>query len=119
MVFFGQKIMGQVPFSEASLPVVYPLLAIPHSSTLFLSLYFPFLSLPNLLSPSPLSLPLPLLLSPPSLPLSPSLSFSLIQVYLHAMVRDAHGRKMSKSLGNVIDPLDVMGGITLQVLRQR
>ena len=31
------------------------------------------------------------------------------------MVRDAHGRKMSKSLGNVIDPLDVMGGITLQV----
>ena len=27
-------------------------------------------------------------------------------VYLHAMVRDAHGRKMSKSLGNVIDPLE-------------
>ena len=39
-----------------------------------------------------------------------------VQVYLHAMVRDAHGRKMSKSLGNVIDPLDVMGGISLQVL---
>lgn len=37
------------------------------------------------------------------------------EVYLHAMVRDAHGRKMSKSLGNVIDPLDVMHGITLEV----
>ena len=31
------------------------------------------------------------------------------------MVRDAHGRKMSKSLGNVIDPLHVIEGITLQV----
>ncbi|KAA0194741.1 hypothetical protein HAZT_HAZT000292 [Hyalella azteca] len=38
------------------------------------------------------------------------------QVYLHAMVRDAHGRKMSKSLGNVIDPMDVIKGITLEEL---
>ncbi|KAG2489910.1 hypothetical protein HYH03_011547 [Edaphochlamys debaryana] len=38
------------------------------------------------------------------------------QVYLHAMVRDAHGRKMSKSLGNVIDPLHVIEGISLQGL---
>ena len=42
-----------------------------------------------------------------------------LQVYLHAMVRDAHGRKMSKSLGNVIDPLDVMDGITLERLQKR
>ncbi|MCB2216073.1 valine--tRNA ligase [Desulfofustis glycolicus] len=30
-------------------------------------------------------------------------------VYLHALVRDKHGKKMSKSTGNVIDPLQVMG----------
>ena len=40
------------------------------------------------------------------------------QVYLHSMVRDAHGRKMSKSLGNVIDPLAVLDGITLQGLHE-
>ncbi|KAK9797446.1 hypothetical protein WJX73_007614 [Symbiochloris irregularis] len=37
-------------------------------------------------------------------------------VYLHSMVRDAHGRKMSKSLGNVIDPLHVLEGISLKDL---
>mmetsp|Transcript_63182 Transcript_63182/g.137388 ORF Transcript_63182/g.137388 Transcript_63182/m.137388 type:complete len:1069 (-) Transcript_63182:79-3285(-) len=40
-------------------------------------------------------------------------------VYLHAMVRDAHGRKMSKSLGNVIDPLEVIDGIGLEELGQK
>jgi valyl-tRNA synthetase len=34
-------------------------------------------------------------------------------VFLHAMVRDAYGRKMSKGEGNALDPLDVMYGTTL------
>ena len=37
-------------------------------------------------------------------------------VYLHAMVRDKYGRKMSKSLGNVIDPLEVIHGCKLDQL---
>lgn len=41
------------------------------------------------------------------------------EVFLHPMVRDAHGRKMSKSLGNVIDPMDVINGITLEGLYQQ
>jgi len=40
-------------------------------------------------------------------------------IYLHAMVRDAHGRKMSKSLGNVIDPIDMIEGITLANLQKK
>lgn len=35
------------------------------------------------------------------------------RIFLHGIVRDAHGRKMSKSLGNVIDPLYVIEGIEL------
>ncbi|KEI39059.1 uncharacterized protein L969DRAFT_88477 [Mixia osmundae IAM 14324] len=41
------------------------------------------------------------------------------EVFCHAMIRDAHGRKMSKSKGNVIDPVDVIESITLEGLHQR
>ncbi|NJN53715.1 MAG: class I tRNA ligase family protein, partial [Anaerolineae bacterium] len=38
-------------------------------------------------------------------------------VYLHGLVRDEHGRKMSKTLNNVTDPLDVMGEYGTDALR--
>jgi hypothetical protein len=41
------------------------------------------------------------------------------EVLCHAMVRDPHGRKMSKSLGNVIDPLDVVHGLSLEALHEK
>ncbi|TEB35463.1 valine-tRNA ligase [Coprinellus micaceus] len=41
------------------------------------------------------------------------------EIYCHAMIRDAHGRKMSKSLGNVIDPIDVIQGLPLEELHKK
>jgi len=40
-------------------------------------------------------------------------------VYLHPMVRDAQGRKMSKSLGNALDPLELIYGCTLENLHAK
>jgi valyl-tRNA synthetase len=41
------------------------------------------------------------------------------EVLCHAMIRDAHGRKMSKTLGNVIDPVDVIQGCELEKLHAK
>jgi valyl-tRNA synthetase len=41
------------------------------------------------------------------------------EVFLHPLIRDAEGRKMSKSRGNVVDPLEVIEGCALPQLQTR
>lgn len=44
--------------------------------------------------------------------------FPFTRCSMHGLIRDEQGRKMSKSLGNVIDPLHLINGVTLKEMTE-
>ena len=101
MVMMGLHLTDTLPFTTVSDSSRCPLPS-PYAPTSTISHIFALLSTSLPTRPNP----------PRPTPLHPHST----QVYLHAMVRDKYGRKMSKSLGNVIDPLEVINGCSLDDL---
>ncbi|CAK5009384.1 unnamed protein product [Meloidogyne enterolobii] len=45
--------------------------------------------------------------------------YPFYNILIHGLIRDSQNRKMSKSLGNVVDPMDIINGITLEQMITR